>query len=85
MLLPVETPLRLVSIRTIEKRNAKDELKSYSFLKLANEATFESEDFMLSSEQSPEGLIHHNRYKVTLNVEGKFTSVMLEPESKKAS
>jgi hypothetical protein len=74
MLLPVKTPLRLVSARTFEKGD-----KRYTFVKLADEATFDSNEFMLHSEHDNSPPETQKRYSVTLDVEGKFTSVKLEP------
>jgi hypothetical protein len=80
MLLPVKTVLRLISVRTAEKEG-----KKYTFVKLADEATFDSNDFMLHREQIPEKLEVQKRYNVTLDIEGKFTSVQLDLERQKAS
>jgi hypothetical protein len=59
--------------------------KKYTFVKLADEATFDSNEFMLHREQMVDKLVPQARYSVTLDVEGKFTSVQLEPEKAKAS
>lgn len=77
MLLPVKTVLRLVSSRTTEKEG-----KRYTFVKLADEQTFDSNEFMLHREQMPEKLVPQARYHVTLDIEGRFTSVQLDPEKK---
>jgi len=70
-----ETVLRLINLRTAEKNG-----KNYTFVKLADEKTFDSNEFMLSRDQSPEGLIPQARYRTVLNVEGRFSSVTLQPE-----
>jgi hypothetical protein len=80
MLLPVKTVLRLISAKTMEKDG-----KRFTFVKLADEKTFDSNEFMLHKEQMPEKLVPTMRYNVTLDIDGRFTSVMLDPESTKAS
>ncbi|MCL2215938.1 MAG: hypothetical protein FWB91_02835 [Defluviitaleaceae bacterium] len=70
-----ETTLRLVNFRTTEKEG-----KKYTFVKLADEKTFDSNEFMLNREQSPENLVVQTRYKVILNIEGRYASVILQPE-----
>jgi len=54
-------------------------------VKLADEETFDSETFKLSREQSADFLQLQARYKVTIEKEGDFVSVSLEPEKQKAS
>ena len=77
MLLPVKTPLRLVSFRTMEKEG-----KKYTFVKLADQETYDSNEFMLHRDQMLDKLILKERYFVTLDIEGRFTSVQLDPENK---
>jgi len=77
MLLPLQTPLRLVTSRTIEKEG-----KSYTFVKLAEEATYDSNEFMLHRNHNNQPPDIQKRYNVVLDIEGKFTSVILEPENK---
>ena len=74
MLLPVKTQLRLVTHRTMVKEG-----KKYTFVKLADEATFDSNEFMLHRDHEPDKLVPQSRYNVTLDIEGRFTSVKLEP------
>ncbi|MCL2357932.1 MAG: hypothetical protein FWC70_12410 [Defluviitaleaceae bacterium] len=76
MLLPVKTPLRLVSVQIVE-REGKAPLK---FVKLADEETYDSCEFMLHRDASVQSLVVKARYNVTLDVDGRFTSVLLEPE-----
>ena len=71
-----ETVLRLVNVRTMETQNG----KSLSFVKLADEKTFDSNEFMLNREQSSAELIPQSRYKVILDIEGRYSSVTLQPE-----
>jgi hypothetical protein len=54
--------------------------KRYTFVKLADEDTFDSNEFMLHREHDNHAPESQKRYTVTLDVEGKFTSVKLEPE-----
>ena len=76
MLLPVKNVLRLVSTQSVEREGK----KTLHFVKLADEETFDSCEFMLHRDQVPEGLVWKDRYRVTLDIDGRFTSVMLEPE-----
>ena len=70
-----EASLRLVSNRTYEKEG-----KAYTFVKLADKKTFDSNEFMLSRDQSPDLLTAGHDYKVHLEVDGRFSSVSLFPE-----
>jgi len=70
-----EILLRLVKIKSVEK-----DAKHYTFVTLANEETFESNEFKLTNDHSLEKLEEQKRYWVTLEVEGKYTSVTLRPE-----
>jgi hypothetical protein len=80
MVLAVEKVLRLVSIKTITK--AKDgEEKSYHFAKMADEETFDSVEFMLSRNQAVDLLIPKERYRVSLEIDGKFMSAHLIQET----
>jgi hypothetical protein len=65
--------LRLISVRsgTSQKGNP------YTFVKLADEATFENNDFMLGKETDVRSLVVQNRYEAELDVEDKFTSINL--------
>ena len=72
--------LRLLSVRTHTKGE-----KNYTFVKLADEATFENNDFMLNREEtSPDSLVAQNRYDVELQVDGRYSTVTLTPVSSKA-
>jgi hypothetical protein len=71
-----EKTLRLLSVR----KGVSEKGNNYCFVKLADEATFESEEFMLNRDQSPDFLTVQQRYIATLNVEGRFSSVELVPE-----
>lgn len=71
-----EKPLRLVTVRTHEKEG-----KKHTFVKLADEMSFESNEFMLTRDQAPDLLMAGTRYKVALDVEGRFSSVTLTPEA----
>ena len=81
MLLPVQKVLRLISVRSGTSKAG----NPYAMVKLADEETFDSETFKLSREQSADFLQLQARYKVTIEKEGDFVSVSLEPEKQKAS
>ncbi len=68
--------LRLISVRSIEKEG-----KGYNFVKLANELTYESNDFMLGRETDVKMLTVQTRYNAELDVDGRFLTVNLTPES----
>jgi hypothetical protein len=64
--------LRLVSHRSIVKEG-----KTYNFVKLADEETFDSNEFMLSADTRMDKLLNQTRYEVELSIDGRFTSVNL--------
>ena len=70
-----ETVLRLVTMKQIKKED-----RMYTFVKLADAKTLDSNEFMLSSEQNADNLIVQKDYRVTLDIDGKFSSVTLLPE-----
>jgi hypothetical protein len=76
MLLPVKTVLRLISVKKMEKEG-----KRFTFVKLADEKTFDSNEFMLHKEQMVDKLVTQARYNVTLDVDGKYTSAILDLET----
>jgi hypothetical protein len=74
-----ERNLVLVNCRTAEKDG-----KKYTFATLADPETYENQTFMLGREQTLEFLIPKNRYRLVLEIEGKYSTATLIPvETKK--
>jgi guanylate kinase len=69
-----ERPLVLVNYRQAEKEG-----KMYNFVTMADTETYENQTFMLARDQSVDNLRAKNKYRVALEVEGKFSTVMLLP------
>jgi len=70
-----EIVLRLINVRTSTTKEG----NPYTMVKLADEKTYDSGEFFLSREQSPEGLVPHTHYKVTFEFRGTSASVTLQP------
>lgn len=68
---PTVPNVRLVSARSFKSKAGND----LTFVKIADTATFESEEFMLSKDCDPKTLVVGSDYEVVINVEGKFTTV----------
>ena len=71
--------LRLLSVRTIEKKDEKGQTKTYHFARFADEATFEANDFMLPKTIDPASLVEQTRYNVEIDIDGRFTNISLTP------
>ena len=80
----VSETLRLLEIRKFDKLNEDGTTNTLNFAKFADEATFESNEFMLPKEIDPATLIPQTRYKVTLDVEGRWTRISLTPANDSA-
>jgi hypothetical protein len=80
-----EKVLRLLEIRSIEKNEEGKEKKIYHFARLADEETFEANDFMLPQSVDPASLTVQTRYAVLLDVDGKFNRISLTPASEPSS
>ena len=83
MLFYPERDLVLVKQRTIKsEKNGKE----YVFVTMADPDSFENQDFMLSKDQDPKNLAARNRYRVALEIDGKFmTATLMQPDSKKTA
>ena len=73
------TPLRLIDVRTGTSQKG----NPYTFVKLADEQTFENVDFMLQKDQDPATLQLHTRYNVEVERNDNFYTVALTPEKAK--
>lgn len=77
---PASDTLRLLAVRRYDKK-AEDGtiISTHHFVKFADEATFESNEFMLPKEIDPATLVPQTRYKVVLDIDGKWTRPSLIP------
>jgi hypothetical protein len=74
MTFPKKT-LRLISVRTGISQKGND----YAFVKLADETTYENNEFMLGRDTNVKSLELQKRYDAEINIEDRFTSVNLTP------
>lgn len=66
--------MRLITVKTVTKEG-----KTFSFVKLADKESFDNGDFMLSRKVDPTKLSENNDYNVILEIDGKYSTVELQP------
>lgn len=78
---PVAEFLRLLDIRKYEKfaEDGETVTGTFHFVKFVDEATYESNEFMLPKEIDPASLKVQTRYKVILDMDGRWTRLSLTP------
>jgi hypothetical protein len=80
----VKKDLKLVQVRPYTKKKEDGTERLFHFIKLADKQTYESQEFMLDAELTkPETLELGNDYDATLMVDGRFSSVRLDPVVRK--
>ena len=77
--LPVADSLRLLDVRTYNKVNEDGTTKTLKYAKFADEATYDSNEFMLPSDFDLNTLKVQTHYIVELDVDGKWTRIKLTP------
>lgn len=79
MVFKSDSVFRLVNVRNVVSKKG----NNLSFVTIANTQTFENADFILDFGLDPSVLVVGSDYYVTINTDGRFTTVSLESCSKR--